>query len=173
MKNLLLKSYVLAIGQLASILIAAYMIILHKIRYDILLKTIEIHLGLQLLLSIFLSYGLYHFIRVIKISSKMRKAAQEQREANSKRIELLVFTLMMILIFSALFYTTPFRRYYPTNMEYAVYFYNSLVELILLISIIGTDNHTSQKFIKTKQKYAGVGAISGLVLFYVYYQLMT
>ena len=172
MKNLLVKSYVLAVGQLASILVVVYMVFIHKMRYDILLNTIEVHLGLQLLLSLFLSYGLFHFIRVVKISSKMRKAAQEQREANSKRIELLVFTLMMMLIFSALFYTTPFRKYYPTHLEYVVYYYNSLVELILLISIIGADNHTSQKFIKTKQKYAGVGAASGLVLFYVYYQLM-
>jgi hypothetical protein len=148
------------------------MVILHKVRYDILLNTIEVHLALQFLLSLFLSYGLYHFVRIVKLSSKMRKVAQEQREANSQRIELLVFILMVILVFFALFYTSPFRRYYPTYLEYTVYFYNSLLELILLISIIGTDNHTSKKFVKTKQLFAGVGALIGLILFYVYYQLM-
>ena len=173
MKNLLYKSYALGVGQLASALVAVYMLFLHKIKYDMVLKTIEVHLGFQFFLSILLSYGLYHFIRITKISSKMRKAAREQREANSRRIEVLIFMLMMTLIFFALFYTAPYRRYYPSSLEYGVYLYNSFFELLLLISIISSQAHVTKKFIQAKQKYAGVGAAVGLVLFYIYYQLIS
>lgn len=173
MKNILFKAYALIIGQLMSLLLTVYMVIYHLYTYNILLKATKVHLWLQLILSMILIYALYHFIRVIKISSKMRKAAQEQREANSKRVEVLVFTLMMILLFSSLFYTAPYRRYFPTYLEYAVYFYNSFFQLLLLISVVTTHTHVTDKFIKTKQKYAGVGAAFGLVLFYIYVQLIS
>jgi len=145
----------------------------HLYTYDILLKSSKVHLWLQLILTIALSYCLYHFVRVTKISSKMRKVAREQREANSKRIEMLIFVLMLTLIFFALFYTAPFRRYYPSSLEYVVYLYNSFFELLLLISIISSHEHVTKKFIQTKQKYAGVGAAAGLVLFYIYFQLIS
>lgn len=144
----------------------------HLYKFDILLKPVKVHLAIQLLLALVLLYATHRFIRIIKLSSQMRKAAREQRESNSKRIETLIFVLTMSIVFASLFYTAPIRRYYPSSVEYVVYFYNTFVQLLLLISVMGTNTHTSKEFIRKKQTYGGVGAVSGALLFYIYIQLM-
>lgn len=148
------------------------MMFYHLAQFDILLKPVKVHLLIQTLLIISLTYTTSHFIKIIKLSSKMRKAAREQRESNSKRIEMLIFALTLSIVFASIFYTAPFRKYYPTSIEYGVYFYNTIVQLLLLITLMGTDTHMSKEFIKKKQTYAGVGAASGVLLFYIYIQLM-
>ncbi len=103
----------------------------------------------------------------------MRQAAREQREAKSKRVEIMVFGLMLSLVFYSLFYTVPFRYYYPTNFEYIVYYVNSFIQLLLLISLISAHAKTNDNIMKKKQRYAAFGAGFGLLLFYVYLQLLT
>jgi hypothetical protein len=171
-KNNLFKAYALIVGQLMSLILTAYMVGYHLYTYNIVLNAAKVHLWLQFLLTIFLSYSLYHFVRVTKISSKMRKAAREQKESNSKRIELLIYALTLSIVFASIFYTAPFRKYYPSSIEYGVYFYNTILQLLLLISLMGTDNHLSKDFIKKKQTHAGAGAASAVLLFYIYFQLM-
>ena len=102
----------------------------------------------------------------------MRKAAREQREAKSKRIELLILTLMGTLIFFSLFYTVPLRVYVPSFIEYTVYLCNSALQFFLLITLINSRDGSSEKLSRSKQRYAITGAGVGLLLFYIYFQLI-
>jgi len=173
MKEKSVKAYAVILGQAMSVILTIYMVIYHLAQFDILLKPVKTHLWVQILLSLGITYTTFHFIKIIKLSSMMRKAAREQRESNSKRIEMLIYALTLSIVFASLFYTAPFQRYYPTSFEYGIYFYNTIVQLLLLISVMGTDSHMTKEFIKKKQTYAGVGVASGVLLFYVYVQMMT
>ncbi len=173
MKSKLILAYALLLGQIVLLATSAYMFYYHLSINNILFKATKVHLSIQIILCIGLIYSLHHFIRVIKISSKMRKAAREQREAKSKRIEVLVYALMTALIFTSLFYTVPFRRYVPLTIEYGIYIFNSVLQLLMLISLISAHAESSEEFSKSKQKYAATGAASGLLLFYVYFQLIS
>jgi L-asparagine transporter-like permease len=155
-----------------SIFTVAYMVYYHLSILNVFLRATETHLWFQFIISVILLYAVYHFIRIIKISTKMRKAAREQREAKSKRIEVLIFTLMLALVFSSLFYTVPYKYYFPSHLEYSVYLFNSIFQLLLLISMITSHAESNEKIIKKKQRYAATGAGTGLLMFYIYIQLM-
>ncbi len=171
MSNKLILSKTLGVGLVASLTTSLYMFYHHQAKYKLLFKSTEVHLWFQLIIGAIVIYCLYHFVRIAKVSSKMRKAAQEQREAKSRRFELLIFALMLSLLFFSLFYTVPGVKYYPTSLEYGVYLFNSFLELLLLISVISSHAEASKTFIMKKQKYAITGAVSGILLFYVYYQI--
>ncbi len=166
-------AYSLIVGQLVSILMAGYMVYVNHSLYSVLLSSTRVHLWVQVLINLLLIYFTFHLIRILNISSKMRQAAREQREAKSKRVEMMVFGLMLSLVFYSLFYTVPFRYYYPTYLEYTVYYVNSFIQLLLLINLISTHSKTNDNIMKRKQRYAAFGAGFGLVLFYIYLQLLT
>jgi hypothetical protein len=173
LKNKLYLAYTLGAGQVLSLITTIYLVFHQKLTYKLLFRSTEVHFWFQFLIAVILLYTVYHFIRIINISLKMRKVAREQREAKSKRIELLILTLMFAFIFYALFYTVPFRYYFPSDWEYFVYFFNSLLMLLMLISLISSHAEASKDFIKAKQKYAGIGAVAGFLSFYIYIQLIS
>jgi hypothetical protein len=172
LKNKIALSCILVAGLISSLGTSIFMFYDHSTRYNLLFRSTKVHLWYQIMIGLFLLYCIYHFVRIAKLSSKMRKAAQEQREAKSRRFELLIFALMLSLLFHSLFYTVPGMKYYPTSWEYGIYLFNSFLQLLLLISVISSHAEASEAFIKKKQKYAITGAVSGILLFYVYYQLI-
>jgi hypothetical protein len=171
MRNKIVLAYVLTLGLLASLATSLYMFYDHYSAYNLLFRSTKVHLWCQVIIGVFLLYCVYHFVRISKLSSKMRKAAQEQREAKSRRFELLIFALMLSLLFHSLFYTVPGVKYATTTWEFGVHLFNSLLELLLLISVISAHAEASASFAKKKQKYAITGAVLGILLFYVYYQV--
>ena len=102
----------------------------------------------------------------------MRKAAGLKKEVKSKRIQLLILFLMSSLVFYSLFYTVPMNKYVPSAYQTIAYYINSFTQFLLLISLVGSHEIASQEFVKSKQKYAGVGAAMGLLTFYVYFQFI-
>lgn len=141
-------------------------------KHGMLLRGIKVHLYLQFIIGAILLYGIYHFIRIKKIASKMRKAASQQRVVKSKRIEILIFGLLLALLFFSLFYTVPGRRYNTQTWEDAVYLINLVLAFFMLTSLFSTVNEAEKKSVKSKQQYAIAGGIAGLLLYYVYYQLI-
>lgn len=172
MKYRLLLSYVLSVIQLLLIVIALYFVSMMAFEGKFILRAMKYHYWIEVALSLFLLYSLFHFARTSKASSKMRKAAGVQKEVKSKRIQVLIFFLMLSLIFYSLFYTVPMIKYIPFTLQGIVYYLNSMLEFLLLIALVGSHEDASVDFVKSKQKYAGVGAAFGLTLFYIYFQLI-
>lgn len=56
--------------------------------------------------------------------------------------------------------------------ERITYYINSFLQLILLVSLIGSHEEAAIDFVKSKQKYAGTGAACGLLIFYTYFELL-
>ncbi len=171
MKHKMPISYLLIVGQVCLIVDVLYIFANRLINKQFLFRVTETHLWNQVILAAILLYSLYHFIRIKKASITMRKAAGQQREIKSKRIEMLIFSLMVSLIFYCLFYTVPMRKYIPILAESLLYYGNTLLQLLLLIRLISSDDEVNKTFIQSKQKYAGAGAFTGLLIFYIYFVL--
>ncbi|MEL7001453.1 MAG: hypothetical protein AAFN93_01830 [Bacteroidota bacterium] len=170
MKNKLRLAYVVGFGQVFALLLTGYMIFHYYTSHGTLLKSVRSHLTIQVIIGLFLLYSIYHYLKIKKISSKMRKAAQTAREAKSKRVEILIFSLLLALLFFSLFYTVPGRRYTPSTWELSIYLVNSLLEFFMLTSLFSSSTEGNPTWTKSKQRYGILGALSGLLLFYVYYQ---
>lgn len=102
----------------------------------------------------------------------MRKEAGKKREIKSKRIELLMLFLMISLIFHSLYFTVPMSKYHPSFYEQIIYYIMAFLQFIMLVTLVSSHEGVSEDFAKSKQKYAGVGALSGLILFYAYFALL-
>lgn len=172
MKNRFLLSYALGVIQLLILSIGIYLLMERSIEGKYILRAMKYHLWFEIGISILISYSLFHFIRTVKASAKMRKAAGLQKEVKSKRIQLLILFVMTGMVYYSLFYTVPMNKYIPGRLQSILYYTNSFLQFLLLISLIGSHESASEEFIKSKQKYAGVGAACGLALFYTYFQLI-
>ncbi|MEQ8926828.1 MAG: hypothetical protein RLO81_13495 [Fulvivirga sp.] len=172
MKNKPWLSYLLLISQAGVLLGALTVFINSHISYTIIYRTVKYHVAIEVVLSVFLIYSVRHYILTVRASSVMRKEAGKKREIKSKRIELLIFFLMISLIFHSLFMTVPMNKYLLSTIEWVLMLINCLLQFIMLIKLISTHEGVSEDFVKSKQKYAGVGAFFGLALFYTYFILL-
>lgn len=148
------------------------MIFDYQSNHGMMLRSVKVHLYLQLVIAAVVLYGIYHFIRIKKVALAMRKAPGEQREIKSKRIEILIFGLLLALLFISLFYTVPGRRYNTNLLEDIVYLTNLGLEFLMLASLFSSHNEANRAYIKSKQRYAIAGGIAGLLIYYTYYQFV-
>ncbi|QSE98479.1 hypothetical protein [Fulvivirga lutea] len=172
MKNKPWLSYLLFVSQAAVLSTSLIVLISNYFSYSIIYRTIRYHVGIEVVLSLLLLYSIRHYINTIRASSSMRKEAGKKREIKSKRIELLIFFLMISLLFHSLFITVPMNKYLPSTIEWGLLLSNCLLQFIMLIKLISSHEGVSEDFVKSKQRYAGTGALLGLALFYTYFIIL-
>lgn len=165
-------SYFLIVLQAVIFCVACYLFLFYKLEGKYIIRAMKYHLWIDILNSIFIVYGLFRFINTLNASSRMRKAAGAQKEIKSKMIQLLILFLMVSLVFYSLYYTVPMAKYVASNYQRGIYYFTSGIQLVMLVSLIGSHEKASMDFVKSKQKYAGVGAAIGLLLFYTYFVLL-
>lgn len=163
-----LLAYLTAAGQIIGLIVLALTYFGKLFNEEIIFKSTKTHSLFQIGFAALLIYSLYHFIRIKKESSKMRVAARQQKEAKSKRIQFLIFSLITSVMFWSLFYTVPVSKYTASLWEHAVYIVNGVLQLLLLITVINSTDESSKEFHRSKQRYALVGIVWGVVLFYLY-----
>lgn len=164
--------YFLGLSQLAVLMSSLLTFINRYVNYPIIYKSAKYHLNIDIILSLLVLYGVTHFLKTKKVSSKMRKAAGKKREIKSKRIQLLMYFVMFSLIFHSLYYTVPMNKYHGSIAENIIFYISSGLQFLVLIKLVSSHEGENEDFAKSKQKYAGVGAISGLILFYTYFVLL-
>lgn len=164
--------YFLGLTQIAVLITSLIVLINRHINYPIIYKSAKFHLNIEIILSLLVLYGVNHFLKTKKVSSKMRKAAGKKREIKSKRIQLLMYFVMFSLLFHSLYYTVPMNKYHGSTAENIIFYISSGLQFLVLIKLVSSHEGESEDFAKSKQKYAGVGALSGLILFYIYFILL-
>lgn len=162
-------AYSLLLGQIILIILAALIPVMQWFKQDLVFKATETHMWLQFILAVILAYGLSRYTTTADKTKKMRKAAGTRKEIKSKRIELLIFAIMVSIVFYSLFYLVPMRKYMAEPWEWLIYLLNSALSLLILIRLVSSHESMGLDFVKSKQKYAGAGALAGLGCFLFYY----
>ena len=162
-------AFCLSAGQIILIALAVAVPLMQWYWQDLVFKATETHMWLQFVLAILLAYSASRYSRTTNKSQKMRRAAGTTKEIKSKRIELLIFSIMVSVVFYVMFYIVPMRKYSPESWEWVIYLLNTLLAFLLLIRLVSSHDTAGLEFIKSKQKYAGAGALAGLGCFLFYY----
>jgi len=173
LKNNNLLIYLAGAGKILSIIIVLYQWAIHSTSVVGILKRTRIHLSFQLIISVLVVLALVRLYSIWKSTSNMRKQAGEQKLALSKRGESLLFMLIVNVLFNSLFLTYSPRRYLLSGIETPLYIVNLILQFILIAYLVNSREGNHKAVVKLDHRYSIVGAITGLLAYITYFQMMT
>lgn len=173
LKNRTILIYTLLVGKSLSFATGIYFLITNYFSHVGLLSRTKIHLSFQILLALIAIAGLYRLIKMEGATTKMRKQAGEQKLALSKSVEVLLFLLMINVIFNSLFMTFSPGRYVLSTWESTLYVANLILQFIVIASLVNGEQRAHKSVAKLDHRYSIVGAVFGLIGYFIYYQMIS